>query len=76
LQGKTLRKTNTLWSAARKEDFFSANPLGHGLGGKQIVQKFATQNAYKYLIVNEKAIRRQKKAQSSGDGSSHLTAIQ
>ncbi|RZJ83558.1 MAG: hypothetical protein EOO20_22575 [Chryseobacterium sp.] len=45
-----MRKTNTLWSVARKEDFFSANPLGHGLGGKGIVQKFASQNAYRYFI--------------------------
>jgi len=52
LQGKTLRKTNTLWSAARKEDFFSANPLGPGLSGKRIVQKFATQNAYRSFISN------------------------
>jgi len=45
-QGKTLRKTNTLWSAAKKEDFFSANRRP-GLAGRGIVQKFATQNAYR-----------------------------
>jgi len=37
--------------APQEEDFFSANPLGLGLSGKRIVQKFATQNAYRYFML-------------------------
>jgi len=46
LQGKTLRKKIR---SRREEDYFSANPLGLGLSGNRIVQKFAIQNAYRYL---------------------------
>jgi hypothetical protein len=47
LQGKTLRKKIR---SRREEDFISANPLGPGLSGNRIVQKFATQNAYRYFF--------------------------
>jgi len=53
MQGKTLRKTNTLWSAAKKEDFFSANRR-FGLDGWGIVQKFATQKAWMQTMVSNR----------------------
>lgn len=64
LKGKTLRKKIR---SRREEDFISANPLGPGLSVKRIVQKFAPQNAYRYLLPleNERA-RSQKKRQKKG----------